>query len=297
MKPQTLLVLAYTLVLTSTTHAAPMIIYGHDRGLGEQVRLTETPNADAARDTFLALVDDAITENFEGFEEYAGYQTGLTLDLGALGTSTLQSTDNNNSMWVDAVASGTTNTVGRYAISGVNYLQVSSSYFQLSFSRPVTAFGFYGIDIGDFSGLFTLDVTRPNGSSTTYTLDDTYRSPGGGVLYWGLIDAENPFSEIRFSNSNSGTDWFGFDDMTVGTARPQPVSEPGALGLLGLGFTVLGLMHRRKHVLTHSPTRAIRQRTSFQVRSDESVSTTHFRGSLGLSRLDSASGARQRGPV
>ncbi|MDX9886571.1 PEP-CTERM sorting domain-containing protein [Thauera sp.] len=246
MKMRILPALACTLLLPIAAHAAPLVLYGHDRGLGEQVRLTTTANADAARDAFLARLDDAITEDFERFREYAGYQTGLSLDFGALGTSTLQSTDNNKSLWVDAVALGTTNTKGRYAISGLNYLQVSSSHFQLNFSQPVSAFGFYGIDIGDFSGRFTLEVFRPNGVSTSYSLDDTYRSPGGGVLYWGLIDAENPFSSIRFGNSNSGTDWFGFDDMTIANAKPQPVSEPGALGLLGLGVAVLGFTRRRK---------------------------------------------------
>ena len=246
MKPKTLIALAYGLAFSCAVQAAPLVLYGHDRGLGERSPLTGTPNADAARDDFLDLVNDAVTEDFEGFREYAGYLTGLSLDFGALGTSTLQSTDQNQSMWVDAVTPGRTNTKGRYALSGANYLQVSSSHFQLNFSQPVSAFGFYGIDIGDFSGRFTLEVSRPNGVSTAYSLDDTYRSTGGGVLYWGLIDVKNPFSSIRFGNSNSGTDWFGFDDVTIANAKPQLVSEPGALGLLAVGVAVLGFVRRRK---------------------------------------------------
>lgn len=246
MKPITLPAIACGLALASAAQAAPQVLYGHDRGLGEHQPLTDTPNANTARDAFLALVEDAVTEDFEGFREFKGFLTGLSLNFGALGTSSLQSTDGNRSMWVDTVTRGTTNTVGRYAISGTNYLQVSSSYFQLSFSSPVSAFGFHGIDIGDFSGRFTLEVIRPNGVSTSHSLDDTYRSPGGGVLYWGLIDAENPFSSIRFGNSNSGTDWFGFDDMTIANAKSQAVAEPGALGLLGLGVAMLGFMRRRK---------------------------------------------------
>lgn len=246
MKARTLPALACTLFLASTACAAPLVFYGHDKGRGEDVRLTSTPNADAARAAFLGLVDNAVTEDFEHFEEYAGYMSGLSLDFGIHGDSTLGSTDGNRSLWVDAVALGSTNTKGRFAISGLNYLQVSSNYFQLSFANPISAFGFHGIDIGDFRGHFEIEVIDSDGALTAYTLEDTYRSRGGGVLFWGIINDRTPFSSIRFANSNAGTDWFGFDDMILASARAIPVSEPGILGLLGLGVVMLGFMKRQK---------------------------------------------------
>ena len=48
---------------------------------------------------------------------------------------------------------------------------------------------------------------------------------GGSVLFWGLIDTDNPFTSLTFGNTAAGTDFFGFDDMTIGSVE-QVVPTP-----------------------------------------------------------------------
>jgi hypothetical protein len=112
--------------------------------------------------------------------------------------------------------------------------------FTIDFSNPVAAFGFSATDIGDFGG--RLQLTLTDGSTQTVAVPHTVLGPGGSVLYFGIIDRDNPFTRVVFTNSNPVLDQFGFDDMTIADAQqviPAAVPEPGsvaiwaALGLLG----------------------------------------------------------------
>ena len=57
---------------------------------------------------------------------------------------------------------------------------------RIDFDTAVAAFGFYGVDIGDFSGQVT--VTTVNGGTNVYNVGNTVNGPGGSVLFWGVID-------------------------------------------------------------------------------------------------------------
>jgi len=48
---------------------------------------------------------------------------------------------------------------------------------EIDFTEPEAAFGFYGIDVGDFSGQLT--TTYEDGSPQTVTIPHTVDSPGG----------------------------------------------------------------------------------------------------------------------
>jgi hypothetical protein len=37
------------------------------------------------------------------------------------------------------------------------------------------------------------------------------------MLFFGFIDTANPFTSITFGDTAPGVDFFGFDDMTIGT--------------------------------------------------------------------------------
>lgn len=237
MKKMTILSFAALLTLgTATLSSAYSTYFGQDPGAGEGTRLTEHLNADAARTSFLNNLSGVGTETFESFNN--GTAGPLALNFTGAGTATISGTGT-----VSTVSSGT-NGVGRYPISGVNYWETGSN-FSISFSEAVAAFGFYGIDVGDYNGQVTLELI--GGATKTINVGNSTNVRGGGVLYFGVIDTENPFTKITFGNTAGGTDYFGFDDMTIGSIEQvqNPVPEPSTLLLLGGGLLGLGFARKR----------------------------------------------------
>ena len=223
-------VFLFFLGFTTSAVAQPTTFFGEDTGLGENTRLTNHPNADAARDAFIAQLTNPGTEDFESFADdtYAP----LPVDFGAAGTATLQGTG-----YVNAVPTGT-NGVGRFPISGDNYWEGSGTFY-IEFTEPQAAFGFYGIDVGDFSGQLT--ITYEDGTAETIIIPHTVDSPGGTVIYYGFIDLDKPFTKVTFGNTAAGTDYFGFDDFTIGTREQVVTAAVPTLTPIGL-IALVGLL-------------------------------------------------------
>ena len=219
--------------LSMSANAAPQFFFGEDLGLGEYVPLSSWVNADAAQASFLSKLIGVGTETFEGF----GTTTApLDLTFPGAGTATLSGS---GSVW--ATSPGSTNGIGRYATSGSRYWD-TGSLFTITFTNPIAAFGFYGIDIGDYNGQVTLTTSHGD----VFNIGNTVNGLGGSVLFWGIIDVEKPFSSLTFGNTAAGSDYFAFDDMTIGTAQQvvTEVPEPGMLALLGIGLGA-GILRRR----------------------------------------------------
>jgi hypothetical protein len=141
-----LTIVALTYSGVQLAQATPLTFFGEDEGTGvETVPQTSHPNADAARNNFLNAITGNSTEDFEGFSN--GQSISPALASLQLPGATLTGFGE-----ITTVASGATNGADRFPISGSNYLDTVSFSFAVEFSTPMEAFGFYGVDIGDFGG-------------------------------------------------------------------------------------------------------------------------------------------------
>lgn len=223
--------------------------FGEDVNNSEANPIAAFPNALAAQAAFLGgLVGDVGTENFEGFAD--GTTQPLDLDFGSAGTATLAG----GGGAINSVTPGDTNGKGRYATSGSNYFEVAAGgtpTFTVTFSQPVAAFGFFGVDIGDFGGQLSLVVTTTEGELSgdiEHFLGDG-GSSGGSVFFFGLVAeiGDALITSVEFLSSSGDGDIFAFDDFTV--ASPEQiieVPEPSTVALFGLGLIGLGVGLRRR---------------------------------------------------
>jgi hypothetical protein len=225
-------VAAVTLIGVAQAQAAPIVFFGEGGTVGAGAAAT-------ARASFLAALSAGVSsEDFEGIANGTNTPFGVSF-TGGLGT-------------INAALGGTAtvqnfSAAGRFATSGVNYVE-SRPGFNVDFGATlVAAFGFFATDIGDFSGQLSLDLLT-GGGTTNVLVPHTVGSAGstnGLLLFFGVIDTVDQFTRVTFNNTDT-SDAFGFDDLTVGDVAQVMIPEASTLGLFGLGLVGLGLATRRR---------------------------------------------------
>ena len=224
--------------------ASPVTFFGQDiNTAGGSTHTTTLTNSNAAHNTFFSNLSGTQTQTFESYA--ANTYLPLTVSFGSAGNATLTDTSH-----TAHIASGA-DAQGYFPISGSKFLETGTgSGFTINFSNPISAFGFYGTDVGDVGATLTLGLV--GGVSTTLVVPATVGQNGstsGSALYFGFYDLKNAYTSITFNNMGGpGSDVFGFDDFTIGSlaqVTPAATPEPSSLMLLGSGLTALYGMRRR----------------------------------------------------
>ena len=213
-------------------------------------------NSLVARNAFFGSLSGVGTETFESI--ISGTSNPSLVFTGA-GTANLTGGGS-------VITQGPGTTVdGRYPVSGTKlYEAISASgggtTFSIGFTSPVAAFGFYGIDIGEFSSQLSLLFTLVGGGTQTWALpyvatNGTNTARDGSLLYAGFINTTG-FTKVAFLGTSSD-DIFGFDDMTIGSIAqvnpptpvpvpPTTVPEPSTVLLLSGGLAAVMVAARRR---------------------------------------------------
>lgn len=267
--------------LLSGGASAYVTTFAEDLHNNPNAPLIGLPNSTAAEGKFLGDLTGARVEDFEGQPGCTGASNlctaqSLTLSFQGSGGVALGATLSGGGGYVRSVAPGTSES-GRHSVpssSSRNFWRAEASTsssgnpFMLSFDSDVAAFGFYGVDIGDFGGQVSLELVDGAGrlirSLTVPNTDGAIDSDGdgepdtpsdGSVLYFG-VKAQTTgelFRGIRFRTSSNSPDVFAFDNFTIvdacqaGLCPPGGnAPEPGSLALAGLALLALGAVGRRK---------------------------------------------------
>lgn len=117
---------------------------------------------------------------------------------------------------------------GNYGTSPRRFWSIvtgSGGNFKIDFDKPISAFAFNGIDIGDFDGVLEVSTFRKGKLQRSFKVP---LAPGeeayGSVLFYGIIEdkKKNKFDSIQFQSFDTGalSDIFSFDDM-VAALYPQ----------------------------------------------------------------------------
>ena len=214
----------------SLANAAPITFFGGNLTPGGTVSGAPL----TARNSFLASLTGVGTEELETFANNATAPLALTF-VGSSITATLT-----GSVQVfDTPANGRFNTT-----AGGDTLFETAGAFQIDFTSPISAFGFYATDAEE-AGALSVTLRAVGGATTVLNINTGFGNDGS-LLFWGFTDSAVQYDRITFGNSSAGADVIGFDSLTTGQVGGRPVPEPATLSLLGVGLGAAGLRRLRR---------------------------------------------------
>lgn len=195
------------------------------------------PNSLAARNTFLGLFDTWGVEDFEStplgtnvssVSLNFGFTTGIiNVLVGYLNVLDMEQR-------------------GRHEVSGSRFLEhlvpagAAPIAIEVLFARPITGFGFFGTDAGDWGEQLSVVV---NGARYLIPHVTETRDGNAAVFFFGIYSSD-PFDRVVIENiSPYSYPAFGYDDFIAA------VPEPGTVGLLALGLGIVVWLRRTRPLL------------------------------------------------
>ena len=219
--------------LPALANAAPTIFFGENQTPAGGVSGAPV----TARNAFLAFLSAGVsTENFEA-KPLGSPPIALSF-TGGLGT--INATLTGGGALVGAPVTGT------YATSGTQFYDNQFNAFKITFTSAIAAFGFYGTDIGDVNQALQITLDEGLGSQRVFTVANTVGGANGSLLFWGIADVGQTFTSVSFAQS--GSDRFGFDDLTVGDVKQVTggVPEASTWAMMIAGFGIVGFAMRAR---------------------------------------------------
>ena len=182
----------------------------------DPARPDSLPNCRTAQSAFLAEIGPAYGVN--SFEDLAPGSTVTEFVFGS-SIATVQ-----GELTVRDDPAGTYN--GTYPTHGSRHgFQFNNgASFTMTFSEPQSAFAFMGTDIGDGGAHLLLNIHRSDGTTTNVVVPNSTSISGswpnnsGSALFFGIIDADRPFTAVTFTNPRVSLDGFGFDEIMAVSA-------------------------------------------------------------------------------
>ena len=269
--------------LCTGAHATYTTFSGVDLNSATDTNLTplaSTPLSDAKAVSFGGNLFRTSTEDFESqalgdaagrILTFAGDGPSLTATLSTSGLPEVYEVTPSGTptscIVTSFVSNGPTDCEGRYSVPSTSkrFLLVDAdkdnvNTFVVTFNQAIAAFGFYGIDLGDFDGTVSLELLNSDRSTVLDTISVTAGSgPGanGSVNFFGFVSdaAASDFYGVRFklTSTTDTVDTFGFDNFTIAErsqlSRIPPggnAPEPGTLLLLGMGLAAAASVSRRR---------------------------------------------------
>jgi hypothetical protein len=209
--PSPRLAIAVAALCIGSANAAPTVYFGENQSPAGTV--TGAPVT--ARAAFLGALETNVSS--QGFESYAANPGNLVNPLAV--------TFNGSAGALNATLGGGTFGVvdasfdtglGRFNTTpGGSQWWLATDSFTITFDTAISAFGFYGTDIGDFAGQLTVTLSGSAGD-VAFTIPHTVDGADGSLLFWGVIDPDAAWTSVSFGNTGGGLDGFGFDDMVIG---------------------------------------------------------------------------------
>jgi hypothetical protein len=213
--------------------------------------LASRTNSIAAFNSYKANLggNGVTTESYETVSNSTTAVDGLIQQLSGV-TATYSYTKKTDSTPSTAVVqkadpNGLTN-AGTFPTDGIRGISINSANnFKIRFASPLSAFSFWGTDLGDNKNTLTV-ILRKAGVNVQSKLIDYLDANAGNssVFFFGGIaqNAAEQFDEVELLSSiSSEGDAIGLDQLTVGTAAqltpqssnavPTPALLPGLIAL------------------------------------------------------------------